>query len=185
MFRKISSTNCTTELVTLHAYEYSYMHPIHDACPCFLDDRDIEWTHAVLRTCSLSTSTSQPSISGVIFSSLAATSSQIRLFCPSHPLPHNRTLNIQASASAAPIVATYMDVMYSIVLRLHTEEDVACQPGSSGQGSGSTQQDFQGCICTSTLCYERLQRRVCRMISPVSRVPNTTGSRFVVSEPVS
>lgn len=86
MFQKISSASCTTELVTLHVYEYSYMHPIHDACPCFLDDRDIEWTHAVLRTCSLSTSTSQLSISSVIFSSLAATSSQVRLFYPSHPL---------------------------------------------------------------------------------------------------
>ncbi|KAL6819574.1 hypothetical protein J3E69DRAFT_70477 [Trichoderma sp. SZMC 28015] len=129
MFQKISSASCTTELVTLHVYEYSYMHPIHDACPCFLNDRDIEWTHAVLRTCSLSTSTSQPSISSVIFSSLAATSSQIRLSCPSHPLPHNRTLSIQASASAAPIVATYMDVVYSIVLRLHTEEKCGMPTG--------------------------------------------------------
>lgn len=78
-----------------------------------------------------------------------------------------------------------MDTAYSIVLRSRTEKNVVCQPGSSGQGSGSIQQDCQGCICTSTLCYERLQCRVCRISSLGSRVPNAPGFHFVVSESVS
>ncbi|KAL6795855.1 hypothetical protein GGI42DRAFT_126652 [Trichoderma sp. SZMC 28013] len=136
---------------------YTYMHPIHDACPCFLDDRDIEWTHAVLRTCSLCTSTSQLGISSVIFSSLAATSSQLQ------PLSQYKYIRVWR------------------ICRLRTEENVVCQSGGSSQGSGSIRQDCQGCICISTLCYERLQRRACRMSSPGSRVPKVPVTRFVVS----
>ncbi|KAL6699945.1 hypothetical protein J3F84DRAFT_196532 [Trichoderma pleuroticola] len=152
---------------------YSYMHPIYDACPCFLDDRAIEWTHTVLGTCSLSTSTSQLGISSVIFSCLAATSSQVRLFCQSHPLPPRQDSEHPGfSFSRSHSSNRYGDgVFVGHVLK----KMAAAKARARSERIVKAAYAYLHCVTKG------LQRRACRMSSPGSRVPKALGSHFVVS----
>lgn len=95
--------------------------------------------------------------------------------------PPASTTRLRASKLQLQPLSQYKYIRVWRICRLRTEENVVCQSGGSSQGSGSIRQDCQGCICISTLCYERLQRRACRMSSPGSRVPKVPVTRFVVS----
>ncbi|KAL7959709.1 hypothetical protein V8C34DRAFT_279200 [Trichoderma compactum] len=111
-------------------------------------------------------------------SSMTGTLNGRMLYCArAHSLPQPPNL---ASAVLSSLLSPQLPARR--ICRLRTEDNVICQSGGSSQGSGSIRQDCQGCICISTLCYERLQRRACRMSSTGSRVPKVPGSRFVVSD---